>query len=67
MPILQKMKTYKAFLREAGRITRDELSTLKATDPTVLDMTLSTISRALWNNDVKIATLLLNRSELAAK
>ncbi len=62
----ERWSTVKTILKEAARQTRDEICITRTSDPNVLDMTLSSISRALWSNDVQLAEVILARSPLAA-
>ena len=59
MPVLVRWQQHKTIIREAARLARNA-AMIEPNRPLFLDtQMLSTISRAVWFNDVKIAKLLL--------
>ena len=60
-----QLQEFKLLIREAARITRDEILASVADPGTKQLITLASISRAVWHGDKRLARILVNRSALA--
>ena len=54
-----RLQHFKVLMRESARLVRDERSIHSTTDPVAQSSLFGTMARAVWNNDTKVASILI--------
>ena len=62
-----RLQQFKLLMREAARLVRDEHSSNFTNNPVALSSMYGTMARAVWNNDSKVASLLIGKYSIAGR